>query len=1199
MEKALLLYKIINNEGVPFPSADNQLKLSGFTYRSARMGGAPTITGNVRSVDSLEGQWDNVYADFNGERFYVRTEPDNSKDNSSIGETYSVTLYSQRYVLDNVYMIDAVQSDISVDGYQSNSTKVQFMGDIVEWAARLNASFSYTGLASDGWSVVIDSGISSEDKMVSFEDMFVSEALQEGFAAYNIPYYFVGKVIHFGYTANAVTTPFEYGADNSLLSVQKNNANYKIVNRCSGYGSSDNLPYYYPNASPKGSVIAEAADTNAILRTEHIVIFNAERFANKVSTTDTISYSKPALIFKSKKVQQFDSNTERYSYRELTSDSTISELRNISAYRAYIPIKVVVTTDAASTYKILSPVRLDGELKILSALLDVRADGVDVTNSVSLDPSDSSFEVFLSAGDHTIYYTVVASIYYDEAYLSRVITIAWASDGLASWHRGTTKVTDLSSIGVRVSVTPANGDSFHQAIKPGSYIAPVDALMPPIFRASGGVDRFYNALNGTYEKPDGSGYYTFNHPYESGDRREQTVSFDNVKPTIKGMANSSGQSMDRFLDFAWDTNDNDEIDPDTGEYVHPYFFAKLPKYDGENGFNLFDCSSESGEMTIAMTSGTCGSCNFEIHVGEETQKNTVQVDSDGNLLRNDKGEVRCGSETLGQPKETPQDRQNDTKSYEVWIALAKDVATYPVVMPSHQRGLVPMTSDTFVILNIALPQAYITAAEKKLEQEIIAYMALNNDEKFSFSISFSRIFFEENPAVLAQLNENARIIVRHHNIDRAFYISNFTYAMKEGDILPEITVDLVDELTSSSNSLQQRIDAVKQDLLDTLGGGDTLKSGMKYFLRKNAEDYAQKKIHFLEGAEYGSFERGSLGSGGSINSSGAAELDSLSLRKFLEVPELRYNRISINVGNSWRAPGGGVIEKVVPDYDADGNLLNTGIVYLHLEDGEPGRIALDDICMGIYHDGIDLSNNSTVDTDDSIGNFRFTGFFTAYFRVTEVLASDNSCFRYSIRPTSTEWPETMHPVEAMHFVVYGNFSDTDRQSSRYSTRTYERYLKGVASWEFTSEDNIAAQFGDLSNLSAFGLQMSGYSAYLNNIYMSGTIKQFLAYPLRIEIDNNGMDAMAYGETMDIKCTVYKGWDDMTDKVVTWKIVRDTGNPTEDAAWALTDKAKNFAGSITIEHTESYSDLGTIGVSTLFTITATLADSQTANFSLTI
>ena len=339
------------------------------------------------------------------------------------------------------------------------------------------------------------------------------------------------------------------------------------------------------------------------------------------------------------------------------------------------------------------------------------------------------------------------------------------------------------------------------------------------------------------------------------------------------------------------------------------------------------------------------------------------------------------------------------------------------------------------------------------------------------------------------------------------------------------------------------------------------------------------------------------GKGWQIGASGGAELDSLTLRRFLEVPELRYNRTTVEVGNKWNAPGGGLIESVVVDTDADGNELMTGTITLHLEDGEPGTVAVDDICMGVFH-SLTSGVNSDENYDDSRGNFKFKGFFTTYFRITEILNANSSVFKYSLRAVSDRWTETKHPCASMTFVGYGNFTDTNRQKSRYSTRSYERFLQGVNAWEI-SESMIAAQFGDLSNLSIHGLQMTGYSAYMNNLYMSGTIKQFDLLPYRMEIDNNGMDALAYGESMVVTCSVYKGFDDVTDKVQSWSIVRDSGDAQADAAWALLQKVKDFAGTIIIEHFKNYSDLGTVGVSTLFTITANMNDGTKNEYTITI
>ena len=227
------------------------------------------------------------------------------------------------------------------------------------------------------------------------------------------------------------------------------------------------------------------------------------------------------------------------------------------------------------------------------------------------------------------------------------------------------------------------------------------------------------------------------------------------------------------------------------------------------------------------------------------------------------------------------------------------------------------------------------------------------------------------------------------------------------------------------------------------------------------------------------FVGGMTGLGGRIDEHGDAEMQSLKLRGFLEVPELRSNRVEISIGDDWSAAGGGLIAAVDTEQQ---------LVTLKLEEGEWGAVAEGDICMGIFH-SLDPSENATEDFDDGRGNRALAGFATSYFRITEVLGGHHEQFKYQLRPVSETHHTQYHPAASMTFVGYGSFSNKDRQTSRYSTRTYQRYLRGVDDWEFTAS-NIAAQYGDLSNLSVFGIEMRGYSAYLNNIYMSGVIQQF-------------------------------------------------------------------------------------------------------------
>jgi len=338
------------------------------------------------------------------------------------------------------------------------------------------------------------------------------------------------------------------------------------------------------------------------------------------------------------------------------------------------------------------------------------------------------------------------------------------------------------------------------------------------------------------------------------------------------------------------------------------------------------------------------------------------------------------------------------------------------------------------------------------------------------------------------------------------------------------------------------------------------------------EDSASSLLHLLGGATFGQFIPGLTGTGAKIGEDGAAEMRSLKLWEFLEVPELRYNRITVNIGDKWNAPGGGIIKEV--------DTVNK-IITLKLEDGEIGAVAENDICKGIFHSS-NLAENATLNIDDSKGNTTFAGFATCYFRVVEILdTAKNSRFSYELRPVSDNYLVQYNPSAFMNFVGYANFTNTDRQTSNYETRTYKRYLRNMNTWEI-SQANIAAQFGDLSNLSIHGLNMTGYSAYLNNIYMSGTIQQFtLQEPLRMELNSDIGWLIAPGEQMTVSANVFKGWVNVNSSAASWLWTRDSGDSVEDIAW------NNAHANLTTSGVITYDDLPVDRC--LFTVTATFIE----------
>lgn len=861
-------------------NVNEQIEIGAFRYDAKRMGGAPTITCTLMYKDCLDDFWsENVYAKFNGEKYYLKQTPTSSYNNESTMYKHDLELVSERVILDNVYFFDAVVGNPQGDDKPvSNSTKVVFFGNIHEFVKRLNSSLEYAKLLKwedgvdgngnaikipNGYHVVVDddNNITKEEKLMSFEDQFFSNVLQEIYNTYEVPYYFEGKTIHIGYSnKNAVVPTFSYGVDDALLSITKNNANYKIVNRATATGSSDNIPFYYPNNSPKGNI--EAVENGQL----GVKVLDFDTFANKVDIDGVITYQGEDATVTKVTNYRGDSivsgsyyATVRFFYKGLTESY---KMYVTSSAKGNVPITITPLLD----FKKYSD--SDGAVGVTaSGKTTIRIYlGDKLLGKSEVGSGGHTFDLALPSGRSVLEINLKYEPDYDSSLniFQGSVGLAWATDSSVGWYYKDEEV-ELKDLGLAISdeATPSTGDSITQKLV--KYVKTSQNLMPSIYRETDGEERFYNATNDTYEG------VSFNNPYTEGKPKEHIFTVDDIKPTIKDTT-VGGLRIDMFSEFAYDLDDNDEtVENEEGserEYVHSYFFAKLRKLD----FNLFDHAIENQPMTISFTSGDCGACNFEIGVTEEfPQKNPVQVNSDGTLKRDEKGRVICGQfEDITEDECQPQ--QQDTINNEVWIALKKEETTYGIIMPKAPKfneageqieaghrpkactrnpdGTVNDDGDTFVILGINLPQSYIINAEKKLEAEIIKYLQDNNYEKFAFSIGFSRIYFEENN-ILDQLNENSKIRIIYDNKPYDLYVSSFSYSMSEGDVLPEIRVELDETLKVSQNALQNAISQVKSELGRAIGSIDVVGIATPYFIRKDTDDEAQGRINFKKGIKFG------------------------------------------------------------------------------------------------------------------------------------------------------------------------------------------------------------------------------------------------------------------------------------------------------------------------------------------------------------
>lgn len=420
-------------------------------------------------------------------------------------------------------------------------------------------------------------------------------------------------------------------------------------------------------------------------------------------------------------------------------------------------------------------------------------------------------------------------------------------------------------------------------------------------------------------------------------------------------------------------------------------------------------------------------------------------------------------------------------------------------MQLPSEPLVPAPGNEYVLWNISMPDSYYPAAEQEFKTAVDTFMADSRKDISVFQASTDFTVVDKRnldlkPGQRIRLGSDKFFPDTGYRDIRIVAISRSvvqpgSMTLKMSDVLSTGRISRIENQISEVTQITRQVSSEFPDIIksweETPASDTTLYSSRKSereFLNKRRGGTVEGITRFLkrqqldEGFRTSDFASGITGFGAQIDGRGAGELESLFIRRFLEVPELRYNRVGISVGDDWSAPGAGVIESVDKEQK---------LVTLKLEEGEIGAVAVGDICMGIFHD-FDPSNNATADSDDGRGNRTFAGFATVYFRITEVLGDRNERFRYELRPLSATFTKQLDPMESMTFVAYGSFTNPARRSSRYSTRTYQRYLRNVSDWEFTA-GNIAAQFGDLTNLSVFGIQMSGYSAYLDNIYLQGMV----------------------------------------------------------------------------------------------------------------
>jgi hypothetical protein len=1104
--------------------------------------GLPSITATVYYKDCLDDEFNGEqYVKFNDENFFIDFTPTSSKQNTDLLYKHEITFHSEREVLGNVYFTDSVHEySLTKDKPCSNSTSFKFYGNIKEFVDRLNCALLFAGVGDsilqtktylttedtpvgDGFCAMIDPLTDfdyEESEELSFDDLKILAAIEEVYNTLEITYEFHGRKIIFGGMSNTVNRTFKYGSESELLSITKTNSNNKIVNKVSFKGSEDNIPHYYPNLSEF---------SNIALTSQKVQIKTPELLVDKVreNTDVTCRIIEGGYALWDKDFLEFNNDSvepnKAYPLEERPAslwlrvgikttgrcDLSVSDVRGIFTFKdkdrpseevnfiTYVP---PINADGPKFYL------YDQDQNFITYAYEMN--GVVECGIVE----EGLYSLVIDTGFPTYKYYVHDYVTNTDTQVNDVtsltitnVAVNGDSKVTYSYVSGEDSFSTLAEIGCVGNLS--NGESFRWYTS--SRIEYQSNLMPSIYRSTAGAERFYYAENNTFVDPDTGEYYHFNNPFKAGKPSDYILTDEDIMPTIEGIENSKGELFGEIADIAFDDDDSDALKADVDDdgtlsaenYEHSYFYIKLHIYDGENGFDLFGSATQTDSMTINMTSGSCNGCKFLIQSTKFENEEGYYYFKNPVLVKEPDGDIVDGSysdKVLGDTvvERELQSYQQYTNKNSIWICVQKDVSTFGVICPNAENNYKPSVGDKFKITNINLPQSYILAAEKRGEEEAIRYMAENNDEKFTFSIDFSRIFFAENPLVLKEISEYSKLDVQYNKKIYNLYVSSFTYECKGSELLPEISVELSEDVETSYSFQEQIVDRVQSIIANSgvYGSGSGSGAGLtasqidRRYLRKDADDTASGTITFKNGyksygnSKFGDFVTGLVyGKGGQIDELGNAEFESIISRGFIQTPELRFNRVDTVSGELWNSIAFGTIESV----DTEKCLAT-----LKLEEGEAATIKVSDICRGIFSN---FGNGEQTEEVDECGFQRIYGFSTSYFTPTDIIVNQTGkCqFRYALKAGTT-----VHPSAAMKFAVYGNFTDKSRQASAYMTRTYTRYLSGVNTWEIEPNRNIVAQYGLLDGLTIGSMEMSGYGSFQSNAYFKGVIVKFTPSQLK-------------------------------------------------------------------------------------------------------
>lgn len=262
MSENLEIYKA---DGTKF----NDIVLHKYTFSSSVMGFNAKIEGDFVYKDNGLSFSMNEYVVYNGQHFYLTEPPTIVKKGllSENSENKGMAKYSCVFYHEEVKLYNIPFTDVAVKpeefAYRTEAKNFYWIGTLTDFVTKINCNLARTQWVCRLADPSVDDGTLSD--VISFDNQMITDVCKTCYETYKVPFT-VGLItdtslinkgykyeIVFGKPSNeiidyATNKPFifQFGQGVGLVNNDRTPQNNQIVTRIAPIGSSNNIPYDYP-----------------------------------------------------------------------------------------------------------------------------------------------------------------------------------------------------------------------------------------------------------------------------------------------------------------------------------------------------------------------------------------------------------------------------------------------------------------------------------------------------------------------------------------------------------------------------------------------------------------------------------------------------------------------------------------------------------------------------------------------------------------------------------------------------------------------------------------------------------------------------------------------------------------------------------------------------------------------------------------